>query len=146
MRQMPFFSWDEETGEATCVMPYKDGVVFYGLATCHPDDRDMMSEKTGCDIAYRRASIKALAYHRDTEVKPALGALKQLYFSMKHSQNFNEKSYENKMLQRQIRQLELDLATTKEMLVDARQSLNSLLQEKDLFYQRIRYNRKANIE
>lgn len=59
----------------------------------------MMSEKTGCEIAFRRAKIEVLKSYRD-ELKIKLEALRQLYYSMNQSNKFNEKSYENKMLQR----------------------------------------------
>jgi queuine/archaeosine tRNA-ribosyltransferase len=89
--------------------------VFSGSARCHPDDTDMMSEKTGCEIALRRAKINTLKGYRD-ELKIALNTLNHLYYSMNKSKRFNEKSYENRMLQRRIRQITFDLATTKEMI------------------------------
>ena len=61
-------------------------------------DQDMMSEKTGCEIANRRAEIMVLKGYVKNELKPRLRALKQLYYSMNRSKYFNEKSYENKML------------------------------------------------
>lgn len=143
MKKEPMFSWDAETGVATCIIE-SDNQVFVGGAMCHPDDRDMLSEKTGCEIAYQRAVIKALRYYRDAEIKPALAALKQLYYSMNRSKYFNEKSYENRMLQRQIHQKEFDLETVKEMLIEKEQKLKTLIDEKDKFYRQIRKNRKVN--
>ena len=114
MKNMPIFNWDAESGIASCILSNGEKV-FTGFAHCHPDDVDMKGEKTGCEIALRRAKINALRGYRD-ELKTKLAALNQLYYSMNTSKRFNEKSYENKMLQRQIRQINFDLATTKEMI------------------------------
>ena len=95
MNKKPEFHF--ENGIAKCVLNTKYGT-FKGEAKCHPDDFDMESEKVGCEIAYCRATIEALKHERDNVIKPSLKALKQLYYSMKHSKKFNPKSYENKML------------------------------------------------
>lgn len=138
MIRKPLFSWQD--GEAICVL--NDGKkVFYGAASCHPNDEDMMNEKTGCEIAMRRAELKYYRYCRDN-LKERLAALKQLYYTMNRSKYFNENSYENKMLQRQIRMIELDLATVREMIADGEQSLRTYIAEKDKFYNKIRKNRK----
>ena len=71
-----------------------------------------------------------------------LKALKQAYYSMNQSKKFNPKSYENKMLQRQIRQIEFDLDTIRDMLATEEQNLREYIQEKDKFYKRIRHNRE----
>lgn len=115
MKNKPIFTWDESTGTASCIL--SDGEkIFTGFANCHPEDNDMCSEKTGCEIALRRAKINALKDYRN-EVKVRLSALNQLYYSMNRSKYFNKKSYENKMLQRQIRLTNFDLDTVKEMIV-----------------------------
>lgn len=140
----PIFTWDEETGIASCIVE-GNKYIAVGNASCHPDDADMKSEKTGCEIAYRRAVIDGLRTYRDCELKPALAALKQLYYSMNKSKRFNEKSYENIMLQRQIRQKEFDLSTVNDMINNKQESLRTLIREKDEFYKQIRKNRqKAN--
>ena len=136
----PIFEWVEELGQTTCVIEDKQGHIFVGTATCHDDDQDMKSRRTGEEIAYRRARIEQMKYIRD-EVKTELKALNQLYFSMKHSSHFNPKSYENKMLQRQIRGKNFDLDTIKEMLTTERENLKTLIQEKDKFYNQIRTHR-----
>lgn len=143
MIKEPTFEWDEFVGTAYCYITDEKGNMFTGEAICHPDDEDFMSERTGCEIAFRRAKIKYYASLRENDLKPRIAALKQLYYSMKHSGNFNEKSYENRMLQRQIRLLEFDLTTLKEMLAYERQSLKDLIEEKDKFYKKIRAKRNG---
>ena len=139
MKHEPIFNWDENAGVASCIL--SDGEkVFTGFAQCHPDDKDMSSEKTGCEIAFRRARINALRGYRD-ELKIKLKALNQLFYSMNKSYRFNKKSYENKMLQRQIRMIDFDLTTTKEMIATEEQSLRQYLSDKDKFYTKTRIRR-----
>ena len=55
----PIFKWDADTGTAYCAIWDADGHMHEGTAVCHADDADMMSEKTGLDIARRRAELSA---------------------------------------------------------------------------------------
>lgn len=93
----PYFDWNEVTGSTMCAIEDQKGRVFIGTAMCHEDDKDMKSRRTGEEISYRRARIEQLRTLR-SDLKLELKALKQLYYSMKHSSHFNSKSYENKML------------------------------------------------
>ena len=143
MKNEPIFHWDETSSKAACIVSNGEKV-YTGFAQCHPDDSDMASEKTGCEIALRRAKINALRGYRD-ELKIRLSALNQYYNSMNMSHRFNEKSYENKMLQRQIRQIKFDLDTTKEMIAGEELSLRAYIKSKDVFYTQTRKRRqKAN--
>ena len=141
MKQEPIFNWDTEEGVASCIIKYKNQT-FCGVAVCHEEDKDMMSEKTGMEIAYRRATIDYLKYVRDMELKPALKALKQLYYTMKHSTHFNPKSYENSKLQRHIRMYEFDLETINELIVNERKNLKDYIDKKDEFYKKTRISRQ----
>lgn len=141
MKQEPIFNWDPEEGIASCILQYKNQT-FCGVAACHEDDKDMMSSKTGCEIAYHRALIDYFKYIRDTELKPALKALKQLYYTMKHSTHFNPKSYENSKLQRHIRMYEFDLETINDMIADERKNLKDYIDKKDEFYKKTRIGRQ----
>lgn len=138
----PIFTWNEELKEAACIITdSRTGIIYKGKATCHPDDYDMASEKTGCEIASRRAVIKALqGYKKELNIK--LSTLNNLYYNMKHSTHFNPKSYENKMLQRHIQMIKNDLATTKEMLVEEQESLREYLKIKEKLYTTLRHMRK----
>ena len=143
MKHDPIFNWDENTGVSSCIL--SDGEkVYTGFAQCHPDDEDMKGQKTGCEIAFRRARINALRGYRD-ELKTQLKALNQLFYSINKSKKFNSKSYENRMLQRQIRMINFDLTTTKEMIVSEEQNLRAYIKSKDVFYTQTRKRRqKAN--
>ena len=139
----PIYNWDEVSGTASCILIY-DQKQFVGVAKCHPDDKDMMNANTGYEIATRRASLQAYRYHRDI-LESQLQALNQLYYSMNKSKKFNSKSYENRMLQRQIRMINFDLITTKEMIASEEQSLRAYIKSKDVFYVQTRKRRqKAN--
>lgn len=136
--------WIPEKGLATVTLHNPYGV-FIGHAYCHNDDMDMCNDKTGLQIAMHRATIKCYRNRRD-DIKSRLAGLNQLYYSMKHSKNFNPESYENKMLQRQIRNLKDDLATIKEMIATEEQTMREYVSEKDKFYKKIRKNRNKNTE
>lgn len=136
----PYFEWVEEFGQTTCILEDNKHRIFIGTATCHPDDMDMVSRRTGEEIAFRRARIENMCAVR-SDLQTELRALNQLYYSMNKSKKFNEKSYENKMLQRQIRAKQFDLDTIKEMLATERENLNTLIKEKDKFYQQVRAHR-----
>jgi hypothetical protein len=136
----PIFHYDKETGCSTCIIETKYGK-FSGTACCHPDDMDMASEKVGCEIAYSRAAIDSLKYERDNVIKPSLKALKQLYYSMNRSKKFNPKSYEYKMLKRQIECWEFDLAVINDMINTERTWIRDYINTKEALYQNIRANR-----
>ena len=139
MNNEPIYTWDQENGIATCTI-VSDFGKFITSSHCHPDDMDMANEKTGCNYAYKRAYIKVLQAYKK-ELKIQLGALNQLYYSMNRSKYFNPKSYENKMLQRQIRQRQEDIEYTNNAIKEAKNKLNYIINEKDKFYKNIRKNR-----
>lgn len=137
-----WFEWDEEDKVSKCVIqPEKNGPCFTGEAVCHEDDYDMASPRAGQEIAYRRAKIKHLQHIKNYEIKPQLASLKHLHGCMVHSSRFNPKSYENTMLQRQIRLLEFDLITVNEMIKYERENLKTFIDDKDRMYKHIRKKR-----
>ena len=140
MWKEPYFDWVEELGQATCVITDAQGHVYIGTATCHPDDDDIKSRRTGEEIAFRRARMESLRAMRDS-LKTEIATLNQLYYSMNQSSHFNENSYENKMLQRRIRMKTFDLDTIKEMLATEYENLTALIKEKDDFYNQVRKHR-----
>lgn len=113
------FKWDEDMGYAQCCIYYKNQV-FEGDALCHKDDVKYKSRTVGESLAQYRATRYYLAWVRDNEVLPQLKALNQLYYSMKYSTQFNPKSYEAKMLFRQIRQKKEDIEGIRQLITDLR--------------------------
>lgn len=111
-----------ENGISTYTIKYK-GFTFTGTAHCAPEDQNYANPIVGEEIAELRAIIKYLRYIRDNEIKPGLKALKQLYYSMAHSKNFNSKSYEAKMLYRQLHIKEEELAGIKYGIKSAQEQI-----------------------
>lgn len=139
--QEPLFSWEQETGIASCTIRYKD-FIFTGYAMCSPEDEDMKSKLTGQDIAYRRALIKYLIHVRDCELKPAIAALKQYYYTMKHSKYFKENSYEIIRFNKHLKSYEENLQSIKEEILEEKIALQRLILTKDAYYNKIREKRK----
>ena len=137
----PIFEFDKKSGLSSCIIVTKQSKTFVGTAQCHPEDMDMNSQFTGIAIAEMRAQIYALKDIRDNELIPELRALKQLHGSMKHSSKFNPKSYENIMLQRQIRQKESAIADVRELIGLRQEELRRFIYEKEKCYQGIRKHR-----
>jgi hypothetical protein len=138
----PEYYWDEETGVAGCILTDSNDKTYTGTAFCAEEDQDMKSEKTGCTIAAYRAEIDYYKSMRDNEIKPGLKALRQLYYSINTSKNFDEKSYCARMLKRQIRQYETDLAVVNDLLASAKQDLKTFLADKEKAYSSFRRMRK----
>ena len=63
---------------------------------------------------------------------------------MNTSKKFNEKSYEYKMLKRQINMYLFDLEVVKEDIETEQKKLREYLSNKDKFYKRIRANRQKD--
>ena len=124
-------------GHSCCIIKYK-GLEFVGEATCHPDDMDFESERTGLCIAEARANIKVLKFKRKFEIIPALQSLRHLYGNMRSSKKYNPKSYEAQMIRSQLRALEKELDTISNDIVEEEKYLNEYIQKKDAFYQRLR--------
>ena len=133
----PLYKWDENTGVAWCTLFYKN-YEFTGIANCHPDDKDMKSKLTGQTIAEYRATLKYLRFIRDCELQSQLKSLKQLYYSMNHSKHFNPKSYEAKMLYRQINHLTEDLKENKYLIDLTKSELKVYLTTKERDHKQLR--------
>lgn len=138
----PIFTY--ENGHAVCTTRDAMGREFKGEAWCAKEDLDMESKITGLSIAESRAQIAAAtAYRNDLRVR--LSALKQLYYSMNKSKSFNPKSYENKMLQRQIKLTENDLSIAIHQLAVLKVNLYEYLNGKESFYKQVRDSRNPLI-
>ncbi len=138
----PIFEY--ENGHATCIAEDNMGRKFIGEAWCAPEDEDMKSELVGCTIAEYRAQIAAAtAYRNDLKIK--LAALKQLFYSMKHSTKYNPKSYEASMMWRQINLTKNDLEIAKHQLAVLKLDLFEYINDKEAFYKAIRKKREKNL-
>lgn len=140
------YAWNEKDGIATCIIrgDIRGRVREYvGTAHVHPEDEDMKSELVGCEIAEYRANIELMKDYLVNELEPGLAALKQLYYSMKHSSQFSPKGYEAKMLYRQIRLKEEDIEFIKQEIAKIKQFIKYYINRKDQNYQHIRKKRNS---
>ena len=142
MKYEPIYTWDSATGTATCTINTGKHK-FFAMSRCHPNDMDMCSEKTGYQIAFQKVIIQIHKACRD-DIKSQICALERLYYSMKHSKQFNPNSYENKSLQRQLHLSKNALTTTNQDIAVEEQNLRTLIKNKDEFYKKIRKNRAKN--
>lgn len=137
----PTFKWYPEEGLAICEIEDFDHIVYTGKAKCHSDDKDMMNEKTGCEIALIKATMN---YQRGQmrRTKHELAALKQLYYSINKSSRYSPGSYEAIMLRKQIQYKEDDIEAYKESLYELKTDLIRYVTAKDVFYKTIRNLRR----
>ena len=142
MRYNPQFYFNPDDGSSLCIITTKQKT-FFGTAQCADFDRDMMSEKTGSEIAYHRAVIKFLQSQRE-EVKNELQGLKKYYYTICQSKYFEEDSYATNMLKRQIKMRENDLIEIKNMILDEKEFLINYMKKKSDFYHKIRNKRGQN--
>lgn len=134
------FSYDKENNTASCIISY-NGMEFVGLATCHPEDLDFASERTGCAIAESRAKVKMWKYIKNGELAPILKTFKHLMSCMKNSKHFNPSSYEAKMIRSQIKQIENKIGETNVRIQLEKDFLKNYIKSKDDFYKKIRKGR-----
>ena len=142
MNKEPMYLWDEERGIASCII-YYNNLEFKGTAFCHPEDKDMQSKLTGQTIAEWRAMRQYFRHMRDNELKPQLKALKQLYYAMNRSKEFDPKSYQSKMLYRHIQYIKMDLDTINNNIATLSQNLRDYIKNKDNVYQSLRKIKQA---
>lgn len=138
------YNWDAEKGIATCEI-IVNNQIFHGEAHCHAEDRDYGNELTGCMIAETRSVIKYLAYVRH-ERTIALKAFKHLYKCLSTSKHFNKKSYEAKMLYRQIKIYQAEIDELKLQINSLKDNLKEYIDFKDSLYRKFRAKKTAKGE
>ena len=143
MTKRPTFEWNENIGAASCFLEDKEGNVFYGSAFCHDDDEDFQSEKTGCTIALGRATIDYLRWYRD-QLRTEIKTLRHFYSIIEQAKDFDGKAKIPRMLRRQIRLKEEELDLVRNEIVIEQKDLKQFIEDKDLFYRRMRYLRNED--
>ena len=133
-------SYTYNHGIARCIIIDNDGTIYTGEAHCHPEDVDMMSEKTGLQIAETRANIKFLR-HLIKDSKRELKALKDFHSLLKFNPYYNKDVRETHLLIREIRRREKDIKENENSLKEMKNTLIEYIAEKEKFYQKIRRNR-----
>lgn len=125
-----YYNWDEETGKTSYVIEDKKAVGV-GYSTCHPDDKDVLSSHTGGYIAELRAKINYLQNYKNSYVKPGLSALKHVYATMCHSNEFNQHSYEAKRIRKEIKNREKEINEINCKIENARIAVKEYIDDKD---------------
>ena len=139
------FKWDEDTGVCICYFNSPlNGNYIEAKAICHAEDSDMKNRRTGEGIAASRADIKMVQDYIRNTLKPGLAALKQLYYTMKHSSKYSPRGYEAKKLYKHIRMFEEEIADCKQLIADCKAELSTYLKNKDMAYKIIRKKRKQS--
>ncbi len=141
MKNQPYFYFDPEEGSSLCII-YARNKTFVGTAKCAAEDKDMMNEKTGCEIAYHRAVIRNLKDYLE-QLKLELKALLKFQHTIDQSKYYNSTDYSNRMLQKQINSKTEEIKDTKKLIEHERQYLIAYLNDKAAFYKKIRKYRQG---
>ena len=142
MKHEPQFYFNPDEGSSLCVITTKTKT-YIGTAQCAEVDKDMMSEKTGCEIAYHRAIIHSLE-DKLSDLKNELAGLRKYYYTVNQSKYYDENAYMAKMLQRQIKYREDDIEDIKILINEEKTYLKQYMAAKAEFYKKIRKNRQVN--
>ena len=142
MKHEPQFYFNPDEGSSLCVITTKTKT-YIGTAQCAEVDKDMMSEKTGCEIAYHRAIIHSLE-DKLSDLKNELAGLRKYYYTVNQSKYYDENAYMAKMLQRQIKYREDDIEDIKILISEEKTYLKQYMVAKAEFYKKIRKNRQVN--
>lgn len=138
--------WDEEHSVARCVLTYQTSMGIplqgVGIAECHPEDMDFVSELTGSTIACFRAEIDLFKKISNYEIKPAIAALKHVYCTMKDSKHYSPKSYEAIRIKKELAHLMDELQENKNAIAELQDSLKNYIDGKDKLYKKIREGQK----
>lgn len=135
------YKWYEDSKCCKASIKTPTGETIEALAICHPEDEDMCTQKTGEIIAGYRLYIKVQQYNKNYNLRPQLKALLHLQSLYKRDPSYNEQSYENRTLRRQIKLLEAEIHYTKASIDQARKDLKEYIDLKDSFYKKIRAKR-----
>lgn len=141
MNNTPQFYFNPDDGSSMCIISSKNKT-YIGTAQCSDNDRDMMNEKTGCEIAYHRATINMLKDQKDNLVIELQG-LKKYYYTVCRSKHYDDNSYMANMLKRQIEMREESVEELKNIIIDEKNKLINYMNKKAKFYESVRKSRKA---
>lgn len=136
-------TFDENTGHACYLYRASNGKVYRGEAICHTDDKEFMSKLTGLHIAKMRCMI---GYAKDEKIRiyGKLQGIKQIYYSIIQSKNFNRDNYESKMIYRQMKLIEEEYKDICNSITELKNGLKTYLDSKAAFQKDIINKRKKN--
>lgn len=136
-KHYPKYTWDADYGFAECTI-LVDGIEISGSAHCSEEDKDFMSEKIGMELAEKRAIINSMKYTIKYNLLPQIKVLKQVLQQIESSKKFNPHNYEYKMIRRQLKIKEADMAEFKRQIADLEAYIRSYIRIKDDVHKRLR--------
>ena len=131
------YEYNEKTGKSYFYIE-RNGITMCGEAKCHPDDTDMMSERTGLTIAEARAYIQMLKAKKKYEIQPKIDVLRHLLTNIQSSKRHDPKAYESCMLRSQLAHWEGQLAEINADITDEEKYLKEYIDQKDKLYRKLR--------
>ena len=133
------YQYNEHSGNSYFYIEY-NGLSMCGQAKCHPDDTDMMSERTGSTLAEIKANIKRLRYMRN-KVRENMRPLELFESRLKCCKNYNSKSFEARRLRKEIWLYKDKIQEITNAINDEEAYLKKYIAEKDNLYVKIRAKR-----
>ena len=131
------YEYNEKTGKSYFYIQY-NGITVCGEAKCHPEDADMMSERTGLTIAEARAYIQMLKAKKKYEIQPKIDVLRHFLKNIQSSMRHDPKAYESCMLRGQMAHWEDKLEEINTDIADEERSLQDYIKQKDKLYNKLR--------
>ena len=140
MGKKPEFTWDETSGICGCAIIIDDILHGFGLAQCADEDKDIINERVGMQIAELRAQINLLQNFKNYELRPGLKALNHLKGTMVRSKKYNPDSYEAKRLNIEIKNCIKDIEDINDAITATKQKLYEYINLHEKIIKRIREN------
>lgn len=131
------FDWNEARGICNCKITTSFGE-FLGTASCHIDDFDMKSQRTGEQIAYHKALIKMLKYERDCILIPQIKVLEHVQSITNMKKDADSHCHAVITLKRQLHNFKFELQLIREAIDGERIQLREYINKKEEMYQHIR--------
>ena len=123
-----FSKYEESTGVSISVIRCRYGE-FTGIARLNLEDRATASSFVGCEIAERRAVIKALRTQL-REVKAMQKAVKMIIEELEKSKTYQKHSIENRRLRKSYWLYQKQILDIKKNISDIKESINTKLSER----------------
>ena len=122
------YGYDKDAKKASVGIKTKYGI-FLGVCKAHPEDFDIASEFTGCEIAERKAYIKALkALCRS--IAAEIKVLEDLHKRLACCRDFNYNSFEARQLRKVMYEKRDQLSSYKNMIEGYKVGIENYLQRK----------------
>lgn len=138
----PKFSFYDNVSRCELLDPDTHEIVV-GEAYCMPEDADMMSEKTGADIALYKATAK-LFRNKRKRLKKEKKVLEDLLKVYVRRPGYDETDPYVRILKKKIYSYRSDIALISNCETACHEDLRKYISEKDKFYQQIRNHRKLD--